>query len=236
MVNNSAVPSESLHSPQTGSLSRGKSKKGIKLSKASWLILSAGVFVVILAGLGVTRSQQAHEQARINGELSLSETRLNKLDVTGLKQQLDELNRQVEAGRTQLVDAREKLRQTVVSVDITDEFFKIAGDSGVTIMDLTTSSISEGKLEGIGLKTISLSAQAQGSLEKVVDFVINLNDGYATGYVQSAQISIKPDESGQTGDIEGDGDVQPAGGEAAGPAEGETTLSVQMIIYSYEGE
>jgi hypothetical protein len=236
MANNSMNSSEALRSPRTDSLSKGKSTKGIKLSKASWLILLAGVFVVILAGLGMTRSQQARELGRINEELSLSETRLDKLDVTSLKQQLNDLNRQVEAGRTQLEDAREKLRQTVVSVDVTDEFFKIAADSGVTVMNLTTSTISEGKLEGIGLKTISLSAQAKGDLEKIVDFIINLNDGYATGYVQSAQISIQPDESGQTGAIEGDGDIEAAGGEAAGPAEDGTTVAVQMIIYSYEGD
>ena len=201
--------------------------KGIKLSKTSWLILSAGVFVVILAGLGVTRSQQVREQSRMNDEMGISATRLDKIDVTALKRQLEDLNQKVEGGQAQLDEARERLKQTVISVDVTDELFKIADYSGVIVMTLTTSTITPGKLEGIGLKTISLSAQAKGDLDKIVDFVINLNNGYATGYVQSAQISIPP-ESGTS--------VGAGGEEGLQPAEDEPTVAVQMIVYSYEGD
>ena len=45
--------------------------KGLKLSKTSWLILSAGVFIVVLAGLGLTRSQQMKEQTKVADELNL---------------------------------------------------------------------------------------------------------------------------------------------------------------------
>jgi hypothetical protein len=204
--------------------------KGIKLSRTSWLILSAGVFVVILAGLGVTRSQQVQEQASMNDELSLSKTRLDKIDVTTLKRQLDDLNQQVESGQAQLDDARKRLRQTVVSVDVTDELFKIAAYSGVTVMNLTTSTIADKTLEGIGLKTISLNIQAKGDLDKIVNFVINLNNGFATGYVQSAQISIPTPESEQDGDSGGNGEV------VEETAQDETTVSVQMVVYSYEGD
>jgi len=178
--------------------------KGIKLSKTGWLILSAGVFVVILAGLGVTRSQQMREQNRMNEELSLSETRLDKLDITDMRRQLEDLDQKVQEGEAQLDDARERLHQTIVSVDVTDEFFKIAEYSGVTIMSLSTSAIASNELEGIGLQTIALSAQVEGDFEKIIDFVINLNNGYATGYVESAQINISML------------DVAPAEGEEAG--------------------
>jgi hypothetical protein len=202
--------------------------KGIKLSKTSWLILSGGVFVVILAGLGVTRTQQLREQTRMNEELSLSETRLDKLDVTELRRQIEDLQQQVEQGQTQLDDAQERLRQTVISVDVTDEFFKIAGYSGVTVMSLTTSKISTNELEGIGLETIALAAQVKGDLDKIIDFVINLNNGYATGYVESAQITVPslPMEQPEEPVAEG--------GETAGPEDGVPTVAVQMIVYSYE--
>jgi len=204
--------------------------KGIKLSKTGWLILSAGVFVVILAGLGVTRSQQMREQNRMNEELSLSETRLDKLDITDMRRQLEDLDQKVQEGESQLDDARERLHQTIVSVDVTDEFFKIAEYSGVTVMSLSTSAIASNELEGIGLQTIALSAQVEGDFEKIIDFVINLNNGYATGYVESAQINIPIPE------------VAPAEGEEAGedeivaPVEESTSVAIQMLVYSYEGE
>jgi TolA-binding protein len=201
--------------------------KGMKLSKTSWLLLSGGIFVVILAGLGVTRSQQLREQGRMNEELSLSETRLENNDVTDLRRQIEDLQQQVDQGQTQLDDAKERLRQTVISVDVTEEFFKIASYSGVTVMGVTTSKITPNKLEDIGLSTISLSAQVKGDFDKTIDFVINLNHGYATGYVQSAQITVAsaapPAETGGEGEI-------------AGPVDDRSSLAVQMIVYSYEGD
>ena len=209
--------------------------KGIKLSKTGWLILSAGVFVVILAGLGVTRSQQMREQSRMNEELSLSETRLDKLDVTDLRRQVEDLDQKMQEGQAQLDDARERLRQTVVSVDVTDEFFKIAEYSGVTVMSLSTSAIASNELEGIGLQTIALSAQVEGDFEKIIDFVINLNNGYATGHVKSAQINIPLPEPATEQVEEAQGEEE-GEGESIEPVEESSSVAIQMIVYSYEGE
>ena len=208
--------------------------KGIKLSKTGWLILSAGVFVVILAGLGVTRSQQISEQSRMNEELSLSETRLNNLDVTDLRRQLEELNLQVEEGQTQLNESKERLRQTVVSVDVTEEFFDIATYSDVTIKNITTSKISPNEMEGIGLEKISLAAQVKGEFEDIVDFVINLNNGYATGHVQTVQMNIPLEESMPEEPEEGE-EEEGEEEEIEEPSEEETTVTIQMIVFSYEG-
>jgi hypothetical protein len=203
--------------------------KGIKLSKASWLILSVGVFVVILAGLGVTRSQQLREQNRMNEELSLSETRLDNIDVTDLRRQSEDLKRQADEGLAQLEDAKKRLRQTVISVDVTDDFFNIAGYSDVTVTRMSTSKIFQAELEGIGLSTISLNAQASGDLDKVIDFVVNLDNGYATGYLSSAQITVPLPGAGEAA---GEGGA----GETGGLAETQATVVLQMTVYSYEGE
>lgn len=215
--------------------------KGIKLSKTSWLILSAGVFVVILAGLGVTRSQQYRDQNRMNEELSISETRLNSIDVTDLRRQVENLQSQVDEGRTQLEEAKQRLKQTVISVDVTDELYKIAAYSGVTVTQMTTSPISPNKLEGIGLSMTLLTAQASGDLDKLVDFVINLNNGFSTGYLSSAQIIVPPPNGGPAEEIEEPEEpVEPAdeGDEEETGAEEETEpkVSIQMVVYSYEGE
>jgi hypothetical protein len=203
--------------------------KGIKISKTGWLILAAGVFIVILAGLGLTRSQQFREQTRVNDELSMSQTRLDKIDVTDLRRQLGDLQQKVDEGQAQLDDARERLRQTVISVDITEELFKIAAYSDVTVMRLTTSMITPDDLQGIGLSTILVSAQAEGDLDHLVDFVVNLNNGYPTGYLKSAQITVPL--SGSTEEPAEGGDEATAGLDQTG-----ATVSIQMIVYSYEGE
>ena len=55
--------------------------KKLKLSKTSWLILAAGVFIVVLVGLGLTRSQQIREQSGLDDELSVTQKRLDNLQV-----------------------------------------------------------------------------------------------------------------------------------------------------------
>jgi hypothetical protein len=185
--------------------------KFIKLSKTSWLILSAGVFVVVLAGLGITRSQQMQEQDKLSQELSISKRSLENAQVADLKARLDELNQRTEEEQLQLDDARSRLDKTVVSVDVTDEFFSIADYCGVRVITMSTTPIQNTKYEGIGLKTTSLSATATGDLDQVIQFVMSLNNDFTTGLVRTFQIEIPEDP------------------------QKEPSLSIQMVIYSYEG-
>lgn len=185
--------------------------KGLKLSKASWLILSAGIFIVILAGLGVTRSQQLKEQTQLDEELNLSTMRVDTIQVTGLRPQLEELQQKIEEGEALLTDAKDRLRQTVVSADVTDKFFVIAEYCGVEIMTLGTTQKSTHAVAGIDCSTISITTTVEGELADIIDFIISLNEGFTTGNVQSAQISIPEDT-----------DSLP-------------TAGLQMVVYSYEG-
>lgn len=196
--------------------------KGLKLSKTSWLILSAGVFLVVLAGLGLTRSQQLKEQTQLDEEVTLSEKRLATLEasqLTQLSQQLEGLRVKVEEGEAQLEEAQARLHQTVVSVDVTDELFKIAAYCSVNITNMSTTTISKTKYESITLSTISLSASVTGKKGNIINFINSLNNGYITGYVQSAQINLKETYSD---DITEESDAD--------------TATMSMIIYSYEGQ
>ena len=62
--------------------------KYLKLSKTSWLILGVGVFIVALAFLGITRSQQAQEQSRLDDELEMSQMSLANMQISDLQAEL----------------------------------------------------------------------------------------------------------------------------------------------------
>jgi predicted signal transduction protein with EAL and GGDEF domain len=193
--------------------------KGIKLSKTSWLILSAGVFLVVLAGLGLTRSQQMKEQTKLDDELSLSTKRLATLQTAQLSQQLEDLTVKVQEGESQLKEAQARLHQTVISVDVTDEFFKIAEYCSVNVTMLSTTTISHVKYDDIDFSAISLSATIAGYEDNIISLINALNNSYVTGKVQTAQVTY-PTASGK------DDSDSTAG----------STASVSMIIYSYEGQ
>jgi hypothetical protein len=184
--------------------------KGMKLSKTSWLILSAGIFTVVLAGLGVTRSGQMKEQNTLDEELGMSTTILEKSQAIPLETQLGDLQEKLKESESQLAEAKDRLRQTVLSVDVTDNFFQIANYCNVVVMNLNTTSISNNSLNDVNFSTISLTATATGELSKLIDFIISLNKGYTTGFVKSAQLSVDD-------------------------TTGETSAAINMVIYSYEG-
>jgi len=187
--------------------------KGLKLSKTSWLILSAGIFLVVLAGLGVTRSGQVKEQSRLEEELSISESRLEKMELTSLQTQMGKLQDQLDESESQLAEVKTRLRQTILSVDVTEKFFEVAKYSEAVVMTMGTSTIAKNTIAGVDCFTISLSATVTGDLNNMVDFIINLNQGYTTGYVKSVQISLNNISS------------EVSSG----------TANIQMITYSYKG-
>jgi hypothetical protein len=186
--------------------------KGIKLSKTSWLILAAGVFIVILAGLGLSRSQQLSEQTQLDEALATTTSRLDMLDVTQLELEDAELKQRLDETMVEFSEVKDRLRQTVVSVDVTDELFRIAEYSNVEIMTMMTSAQSDGKLGSVSCLSTSITANVMGATDDLIDFVINLNSGYTTGIVKTVNISIPEDTQSDN-----------------------STAAISMSIYSYEG-
>lgn len=191
--------------------------KNIKLSKTSWLILSAGVFLVVLAGLGVTRNQQIQEQTQVEGELGISEMSLSKSSLVEQRYRVDELLKLIEERQTEVDEAAGWLKTTVISADVTEEFYAITDYSGVEVTQFGTTPITQSSMNGIGLSQTSISAQINGTLQDVIDCIINLNSHFTTGYVISSQLSIR--------------DIPESGDDLAGTAD----ASIQMIVYSDEG-
>lgn len=190
--------------------------KGLKLSKTSMLILSAGIFIVVLASLGLTRSQQVQEQTKLDEELSITEVRLSNVQIAQLLQQQAELQAQIDESTIQLTEAKNRLRQTVESIDVTDEFFSIAHDCDVLINNISTTTITTEELEGVNCSLIAIDSLVTSDVSNLIDFVISLNTDYTTGVVKSVQISI-PETS-----EESEGCERPS-------------AVVRMVVYSYEG-
>jgi hypothetical protein len=186
--------------------------KGFKLSKTGLLILAAGAFVVVLAGLGITRYGQISEQTKLNDEFTLSEMRLDNIDLKPFQVQLAELQEQFEDNEIQVEEAKNRLVQTVISVNVTDKFYKIAAYNSVIIDSISTTKNQTEVYESVKFSLITISAAVTGDLSHVIDFIAGLNDNFDTGFVRSAQININDDA-----------------------AEDGTTANIMMIVYSYEG-
>lgn len=173
------------------------------------MILAAGVFIIALAGLGMTRSGQIKDYEAISGNLSFASTRLNTVQLGNLQTEIDEYKQQLKDTQEQVSEAKNKLDQTILSVDVADKFYEIANYCEVTVDSLSTTTITPEQFAAIDCETISVSATISGDLQNVLDLVMALNDNFSTGFVRSAQFSfnLEPPDS----------------------------LSVQMVVYSRKG-
>jgi hypothetical protein len=189
-----------------------KSLKGLKFSKMGWLILSAGIFIVVLAGLGITRSGQVKEQGKLGTDLASSQVRLDKVDTTQYELQITELTQQLTDSEQQLGEVKDKLRQKIESVDVTDKFYEIAAFYSVNVTVMGTTKVSNDTYQGVEFSVISLSGTATGEFPDIIDFIAGLNNNFSTGFVQIAQIKVADANSDNKSDAD-----------------------ISLIVYSYEG-
>jgi hypothetical protein len=182
----------------------------MKISKATWMILGAGIFIIVLSGLGVARYGQVQERDSVSENLSVSTIRLNKLQVITPQAQIDELQEEVNDVQRQTGDIKARLIQSIISVDVADKFYEIAGFYSVNVTSLGTSALSEQPFADIPCEIISLTASVAGTMDKVIAFVKGINDNYTTGFIRSAQLDLKD------------------------PVD--STANIQMIVYSYRGK
>jgi hypothetical protein len=166
----------------------------MKLSKASWMILGAGIFIIILAGLGVTRSGQITQYDDLSQNLSVNSARLNNLQTGQMQTEIDEYQEQLQDTLEQVNEVKDKLKQTVISVDVADKFYEIAAFCNVTVMNLSTTTISDLLYASINCETIAVSGQVRGTSEEIVNFIIALNDNFTTGFIKAAQIAFTEEE------------------------------------------
>jgi hypothetical protein len=186
--------------------------KGFKLSKTGLLILAAGTFIVMLAGLGIIRYGQISEQDDLSKTLSISETRLNVIDLQPYEVQKAELQEQLVTSESLLEEAKNRLIQTVISVNVTAKFYEIAAFHNVIIDSISTTKNIVADYEGVVCTTININAIVTGDLAHVIDFIAGLNNNFSTGFVQSAQIDIS-DATLENG----------------------TSANILMVVYTYEG-
>ena len=185
----------------------------MKLGKKSYFIAILGIVASIFAGLWVMRSQQAQEQERLHEELSIATMRLNNVKSDELSSRQGELEMQISQTLSQLDTTKAMLSQSAESITVSGTIFNIAESTGVEIVGISSSRLSDADLEGIAFLLLPLTVTVEGDVPDIISFVARLNHEFTTGIVKSVKISIPEATS-----------------------EEKTSADIQLGIYSYHGE
>jgi len=192
----------------------------MKLSKKAWIFLAVGIFVIAVASLNMAATQQGQEQSRLDEELSLAQQRLKKLASQQPPTQPEELESQLAQVEAQLKNAKANLSQSIQSIEVTDTLFEVAETYGVEIIDIESPGVTSSTLEGLTCSALMLIVTAEGEVDNLINFVLELSQEFPTGVVESVEINV-PEVSEETEEeVE---TVKPS-------------ANLTLCIYTYEGD
>lgn len=184
----------------------------MKLGKASWLLITIGIFIIALVGLVVVRSQQVKQQNLLSEELASTELRLKGIQLERLSNQQEELEKGLSQTISQFEVARAMLSQPIESITISSTLFVIAEAHGVELTEISSPGLSSAELEGLTFSVIPLTARVEGDVPNLVSFITRLNEELTTGVVKSVKISI-PEIAGE-----------------------KASANIELAVYTYQGE
>jgi len=184
----------------------------LKLSKTSWLIIAAGIFVIAFASLGIARSQQINERNQLDEELSVAKLRSDKLQLKQIYYEEESFKEQLDLTMSQLEVAMDALHQSIESIEVTDSLLGIARACGVKITAINSSDVASDELESITCSVIKLDIVVEGDVTKLISFIDELSNKFTTGVVKSTEMAISETIGGDT-----------------------LSANIQLVIYSYQG-
>lgn len=185
----------------------------MRLSKTSWWILTVGIFVIFLAGLGVVRFQQFQQQNDLLWEITVAEHELNGFQPGQLSAQKADLEMQLDQATSQFEAVKAIFSQPVRSVAASGILFDIAEAHELEISDMSSLSSDSNSLYGIDCSVTSLTARVEGDVDNLVSFIIDLNSQLVTDTTRSVTITFPETGSGE-----------------------KASADINMVIYTYQGD
>ena len=196
----------------------------MKLSKKAIILLVICVFVILVAGLGMTYSRQEGEQSQLDEELTLAKQRLEKYpdEEAEFAAQQKELESRLARAESRLRAAKANLYQSIESIEASDTLFTLAQDCGVEVVKIQSPGVTTKKIGEVTLSALSLTVTIEGDVLNIIDFVSEWTKEYPTGIVESVVITVP-----QPPDAEA---------EEAQTEEKSPSADIDICISTYEGK
>jgi len=191
----------------------------IKISKTALIFLAGGIFVILVAILGMNYSQQSQEQSRLNHELSLAQLRLEEYASEQLSSQQEELESRLTRLEARLKVTKNNLYQSIQSIEVTETLYEVAEAYDVEIVEISSPGVSDKELEEVTLSALTLAVTVEGDVLNLIDFIYAWTEEYPTGVVESVEITVPepPEDEEET-------------------AEELPSADIRLLIYTYEGD
>ena len=160
----------------------------LKLSRKTLLIITAGVLIIALAGVGVVYSEQVDEQSQLNEQLASAQSRLRGIQLEQLSAKQTELEKQLSEATPQFEAAKAPFSELVGSTTAISTLLKVAEANGLEVTEIKSPVPAEDELEELAFWVVPLTVKVKGNTPNLVRFLLELNSSLVTGVIKSVTI------------------------------------------------
>jgi hypothetical protein len=205
----------------------------MKFTKTTWIILMVCVLVLAASCLGWVYSQQVDQLKGLNSQLVVKKNNLNRMTLTDLNQQKDQITLQIQQLNEQLASNAARLKSSEDSIEVTNAILELAKNNRIDILEIRSAGLSNEELAGTNLDTLSLDLSVQGNLKDIANFAILLNERFPTSIDTLVQLDrIGPLSSpSQSPELT----PEPPGLATNIPPEKDFSGTLSLVIYNYKG-
>lgn len=194
----------------------------MKISKTARWILTIGILVILLGGLGLNYTRQKTEQSELNANIAQANQDFIKYTREHPEQeytaQKEDLQTRLNQANSRIASAQSALRQYTESIEINNALFEAADEANVTITSLTSSPPKEEELNSITCQAFTLSITAKGEVVALLNFVDKVSQRFSTSEINLVKITVPEEEKEE------------------GKSKKKATIALGLKIYAYESE
>ncbi len=174
----------------------------MKLSKTTWLIIAAIVFLVALVGVGRSYLQLVSDRKQVEKQLGAAQTRLKGIKLDELSSNQTDLEKQLSQAESQLEVAKATLPKSLEDVAISSSLFDLAKAHGVEVARITFSGTANETVGGVVWSVTSLTVIFEGDAPHILGLAINMGERFETAIVNSEKIAIPGTDSSENASAE----------------------------------
>lgn len=183
----------------------------LSVSKRLLLLISGGMLLVAVAGLGTSYVGQMQEQAQLSDDLELAQNKLAASPLEKSFAHLSDLTKQSQALDAEIVSSKKQLSQSIVGTDVLEILQQAAGAASVDITAITSTGRVNSDIGKVPVYALPVNISVKGEVPSIYSFVVKLSERFPTETVRSIDVTMPDKES-----------MSP-------------TASIKLNIYSYRG-
>jgi hypothetical protein len=205
----------------------------MKISKASWIVLLVGIFLIMSASIGWIYYQQLQQENNIEAEIAAAKQALAGINFDNLNEQKTAINSEISEVNKALDDIQQDLNSEIYSISITDIILSEAEGQDIAVKEMSSSGLTTGLLGGIPFNSINIVMSVEGTLTDIKTFVERLNEKFPNSITEYVQMDSKPEQLESEEDPEDNPNPIP---ELETGAMDLMKGKISLTIYSYEGD